>query len=280
MSQEPDFGKLIAERGQSKVYFLMTVLVAGIGAALLLGAMSLLIRGYPRDRKQGITMLLLSPAFLAAGFFMYRHYRTKFEFREFGAIARRYGAIVRSIAYAECERLLYSVTRQYVNGIYAGTTVTLGLKAQGRPTVSWSGAHKQKPVGLSYTILGKGEFKGEDELDVVKLVIADAMADKWIDRLAAGEKINWLGQLELAADTVTILRGKRKKQTVAYADLDRFSLKDGWMHLFHQGDERSCVTLSMNGENFWPGMRVMERMWEVTLEETASDADGQVPPQG
>lgn len=282
----PEFGRLITERKASFGHwvFLLFFVALTIGSLLML-VLGIQKRFFPAasgvPTKPGVAHIpsppsddwvplvifgsIMSFVFGLIVITLIGSVRTRTRFHEHGVQIVRFGKHVRAMAYADCERLLYSITRQYLNGIYVGTALRIRFKAKGKPTIRWDGAHKEKPKGLSFTVFGKGEFKGEDELDIVKLVAADAMADRWIDRLSAGEKIDWLGQLELAADSLTILRGKRKKQTIPYSDLDRFAVEAGWMKLFHRGDERSCVSLPISAENFWPGMRVMERMWEAAM---------------
>ena len=282
---DPEFGELLTERGTSWIYWILVLVLCAltlVAAAVVFGGLRL--RFFPPQpivspRPGGVAPgsaapssdwlpmvgygLLFTALFGGLTYLLIRQLFTKARFYETGVRLVTLGKPRRSMAYADCERFWFHTVRQYVNGIYAGTTVTITLKAKGRRTVKWSGRHKEKPKGFAFTILGKREFKGEDELDVVKLIIADAMADRWIDRLTAGTPVDWNGRLELSAVTATPRRGKRKGQAIAYADIDRFSVKDGTLHLFHTGDEKPFITVACGDTNFYPGMRVLERMWSL-----------------
>ncbi len=272
VSEHDDFGEIIAERRRGFGELGAIGLVCSGAIASLYFGVAMLNSRLPHQRDLAIVLLFVGALCVVLAAFGVRSYRTTTEFRVLGVCACRGGKRLRSMAYADCERFTYSITRQYVNGIYTGTSLVVKLQARGKKTIKWTGSHKQKPVGLSYTILGKGEFKGEDELDVVKLIIADAMADRWIDRLLGGESIAW-GKLTLDATTATPKRGKRKGQLIPFADIDRLSFNEGWLHLFHKGEDRSFFSMQMNDENFWPGMRVIERMWHTNA---LDEADGTI----
>lgn len=286
---DPEFGELISQRGVSRLMWiipLIMVLFSLIGLAMCYGGVrtrffpSKMLGPNPGTGSDWMWLVLVGAGFVVVfgGLAMYsvRRLRTKHRFYELGVRAVYRGQALRSMAYRDCERLTYAMTRQYINGIYAGTSVTVSLKAKGRPTVRWSGAHKEQPQGLSFTILGRGEFKGEDELDVVKLVIADAMADNWMNRMSSGMSVDWCGQIRLNEMDLTILKGWRKGQTMPYANIDRFSADKGVMHFFTKGDNKPTVKMSVNETNFWPGMRVMERMWLLAGDDpqTSRDAGG------
>ena len=271
---DPAFGELLTERGTTWLYWVVVLAFAGLtlaAAAFVVGGIrTRLSAGSPgMASADWLAMVgwgsLFTLVFGGLTYLLVRQIFTKARFYETGARVFVMGKPKRSMPYAECERFWYHTVRQYINGIYAGTTVTITLKAKGMKTVKWSGRHKEKPKGFSFTVLGKGEFKGEDELDVVKLIIADAMADRWINQITAGHPVDWSGRMELALDHATPRKGKRKGQNIAYADIDRYSVKDGHMHLFHKGEEKPFLSIACGDTNFYPGVRVMERMWSVAL---------------
>lgn len=292
-SIDSEYGTLITERGVSKLLWIapvLTTIFALLGAAVMVRGIQARFFSSAPNGPTAIRGVRLTPSppnwdwLLQAGggavmavvcaaltWYVARQLRTKNRYYELGVRVIVGTRTVRQMAYAECERFWYRTVRQYVHGIYTGTTATITMKANGMPTVRWAGRHKEKPKGLSFTVFGKGEFKGEDELDVVKLVIADAMADEWVDRMNDGESVKWCKQAEFGATEVKILKGKRKGQSLSYTDLDRFSANRGYMHLFARGDEKACLTLGMNDENFWVGMRVMERMWMLGAEDGEFD---------
>lgn len=277
---DPDFGALLAQRKPSFIIWLVVLIVGALAAGSLVFMGAGLVSWLTPNTSPGLNPRIAPPppssdwqsalagfglfvAFGSLTFFAAREALTKTRFHEMGVRNVRLGKAVRSMAYADCERFWYTIVRQYVNGLYVGTALTITMKAKGKPTIKWSGNHKEKPKGFSITVFGKGEFKGEDELDVVKLVIADAMADRWIQEMSDGMSKNWCKQLALGIESANILSGKRKGQQVTYDQLDRLSFDKGTFHLFHKDDKKSSVNVAMGAENFWPGFRVLQRMWMI-----------------
>lgn len=285
---DPEFGALLTSRRASGVLWILVLVAAAFtGGSLFLAGLGLqswlassggppLNPRLPKPPPSADWIVVLAGLGLAGLFgvltsLVVREAITVTKFFELGVRTVSRGRARRSMAYSDCERFTFHAVRQYYHGVYAGTALTVTLKAKGRRTIKWYGRHKEKPKGLSITILGKGEFKGEDELDLVKIVIADAVADRWIEELTRGGRRAWGKALDLGAEDAVILAGKRRGQRAPYRAIDRFLFQKGRLHLFHQGDDKSCVALAMGSENFWPGMRVLERMWRLAAEDAAQD---------
>lgn len=286
---DPEFGALLTSRRASGVLWIVVLVAAAFtGGSLLLAGVGLqswlatsggppLNPRLPKPPPSADWIVVLAGLGLAGLFgvltsLVVREALTVTRFFELGVRTVSRGKVRRSMAYSDCERFTFHAVRQYYHGVYAGTALTVTLKAKGLRTIKWYGRHKEKPKGLSITILGKGEFKGEDELDLVKIVIADAVADRWIEELAGGGRRAWCKGLDLGAEDAVILAGKRRGQRATYGAIDRFLFEKGRLHLFHQSDEKSFVGLAMGSENFWPGMRVLERMWHLAAESAAGTA--------
>lgn len=260
-------GPLITSRGGSVGGWGVAFAALCVGVLLACAAVAV---STPRDWP--VTLVLAGAAaamLILSAILAFRLVRT-FEFREAGVLVRRGSKVLRTMRYADCVRLRYELTRNYLNGFYTGTSLVITLIDSAKNGVKWNGRHKEKPKGLAVTVLGK-TFKGEDELDVVKLIIADTIADRWVDRLLAGESIAW-GAMSLTQTHVIPKKGMYKHRSIPHAEIDRLAADKGWFHLFHVGDEKAFFSMQMNAENFWPGMRVMERMWQANSS-SASDND-------
>lgn len=261
-----DFGALIAARRGTPVAWALVFLAVVIAGLLAWAALSL---NTPRDRQTAIVFALAAAGLAGLSVWLFLRLLRTFEFREAGLVVRRRGTILQTMRYDACVRFRYELTRQYVNGIYAGTTLVVTLRDAEKRRIRWNGTHREKAKGFSFFSMGKN-FQGEDELDVVKLIIADTIADRWVDRLLTGESITW-GAMSLTQTHAIPKKGKYKHQSIPHAEIDRFAADQGWLHLFRVGEEKAFFTMQMNAENFWPGMRVMERIWLANSNSTSGD---------
>jgi hypothetical protein len=263
-----EFGALIATRRGTVVAWVLAFIAVVIAGLLAWAALSL---NTPRDRQTAIVFALAAAGLAALSVWIVLRLLRTFEFREFGVVVYRRGKLLQSMRYDACTSFRYELARQYVNGIYAGTTLVITLRDAEKRRIRWNGTHKEKSKGFSFFSMGRN-FQGEDELDVVKMIIADTIADRWVDRLLAGESIAW-GAMSLTQTHVIPKKGKYKHRSIPHAEIDRLAADQGWFHLFRVGDEKAFFSMQMNAENFWPGMRVMERMWQANA---GSAGDGEL----
>lgn len=185
--------------------------------------------------------------------------RTQYEFYASGVTMKRGGTIVNSLPYAAVEKFKFFVVRQYVNGIYTGTTLNVRMIAADKRKIVFSGSHKERAKGLGHTIFVK-RFEGTDEMDIVRILIAEQMLPALSKRLAEVGSVEWCGKVQLSATGVTPVRGKYKRTEVPYTAISGAMFKDGAYHAFRKGDERSFLDLAMGEENFWPGLLLFESL--------------------
>jgi hypothetical protein len=254
---ELEFGDLITTRGGGEVKWTLAGLFLAIFGLILLFAVPEVIRG----RQGGWIAIGFAVGFGAIGIWCLQLARVKTEFYLHGVIVKRGGRVLRSMPYAVCERFTFGSTRHYYNGFYAGTLVDLRMKAKGWPTIAWNGRHKEKPKGLAVTFLGK-EFKGDDELDMIKFVIADHVVEKWMRRLDSGEAIVW-NNLQLGFEGITPLKGKRKG-TLFEHDRIELSVGSGLVDVKIRGEKWPLAKVSMADEDFWVWMGVWQRVSGVS----------------
>ncbi|HLP86024.1 MAG TPA: hypothetical protein VK157_16855 [Phycisphaerales bacterium] len=204
-------------------------------------------------------MWLLAAAFVVGAWNFIRRWRTTYEFFATGAVVRRGGETIIEMPYASVSRFRFLIVRQYVNGIYAGTSLDVRLTDDQRRCVRYQGKHKERAKGLGMTIFGK-RFEGTDELDIVRILIAEQMLPAMSKRLAEVGSVEWCGKVQLSATGVTPVRGKYKRTEVPYAAIGGVMVKGGAYHAFRKGDERSFLDLAMGDENFWPGLLLFESL--------------------
>ncbi|QQS10260.1 MAG: hypothetical protein IPK69_06470 [Phycisphaerales bacterium] len=196
---------------------------------------------------------------------------SRYHFFERGVTRTMLGRVVQAVEYERVAGLWYTVTRRYRNGIYMGTDVELvveplsvgGVKAK---KISYSGRHKEKPDGvLSRTFLAKN-FKGEDELDAIKNVIAGVIVERW---MRSGEfREDWTGAAVLTPRGVEIVTGQRKGIVVPYSGVEGMS-DDGEYLKVHMPALMAVplgkfnpdfIMVQKRGRNCWAGIELVRAM--------------------
>ncbi len=196
---------------------------------------------------------------------------SRYHFYERGVTRSILGRVVLAVEYERVAGLWYTVTRRYTNGIYVGTDVELvvepitvgGKKAK---KLSYRGQHKEKPDGLlSRTFLAKN-FRGEDELDAIKNVIAGAMVERW---LRSGEfREDWTGAAVLTPRGVEIVSGQRKGIVVPYSGVEGMT-DDGEYLKVHMPALMAVplgkfnpdfIMVQKRGRNCWSGIELVRAM--------------------
>ncbi|MGD9790214.1 MAG: hypothetical protein AB7V21_06220 [Phycisphaerales bacterium] len=196
---------------------------------------------------------------------------SRYHFYERGMTRTVLGRVIRAVEYDRVAGLWYTVTRRYRNGLYTGTDVELavepivvgGAKAK---KFTYSGRHKEKPDGvLSRTFLAKN-FKGEDELDAIKNIIAGVMVERW---LRSGEfRENWTGTSVLTPRGVEIVSGPRKGIVVPYSGVTGIT-NDGDYVQVHMPALMAVslgkfnpdfIMVQKSGRNCWVGLELVRAM--------------------
>lgn len=255
---ELDFGDLITTRGGGEVKWVLAVLLMLFGGFLLIGSVPEVIREARFGRYGMLPVPFVGAAICGLSVWVLQLARIKTEFYVQGVIVKRGGNVLRSMPYAICEQFRFESTRHYYNGLYTGTIIDLRLRATGWPSIKWNGKHKEKPKGLAITFLGKN-FKGEDELDAIKFIIAEHVADKWLAEFDAGRPVLWQ-TLELSSRGIVPQRGKFKDELIMYQQVVMLPLGAGNFGFSRVGEKKHFAIIAMRDENFWAWMSLLERL--------------------
>lgn len=250
---EFDFGDLVTERGGGAVKWVL-------GIALLCGAGALIVSSYVQNARTGKDMFaLIAIGFIliAPGIFIVQLARMRTAFYLRGVVVRRGGKVLKWMPYDACDEFAFGIERQYYNGFYAGTAISLQLKGEGWPTIAWTGRHKEKPQGMAFTVFGK-QFKGEDELDLIKELILDQVVAKWNEKIEAGEKILWKN-LEFGTGGITPQRGAKKGIFIPYDQIVIWRLSPVIFELRVDGEKAAFSTLIATDSNFLVALDTLSR---------------------
>ena len=172
------------------------------------------------------------------------------------------------IPYVDATVLTYSLVRQQIHGIPAGTIATIKLQAADKRRISFSGAYR--PRG-GFLLAGVRVDAKVDPLDIMRDRISRVIAERLADDLLNSLPVRW-GPLSMTATAVTPNRGKHKGQAVPFLEIDREGEGAGLFTLFRVGDKRGFITIHMSDPNFWPCFMLYRRMM-VASRATSSEFD-------
>ena len=151
--------------------------------------------------------LALSLVALAAAIGLAARALTTVTFHEHAATRRLLGRTL-VIPYVDATVLTYSLVRQQIHGIPAGTIATIKLQAADKRRISFSGAYR--PRG-GFLLAGVRVDAKVDPLDIMRDRISRVIAERLADDLLNSLPVRW-GPLSMTATAVTPNRGKHKGQ--------------------------------------------------------------------
>jgi hypothetical protein len=275
------FGASLALRKRSMLWGFFGWLIVLSSLLGILGILSTLFINSPGQSSRsalGLAQAIaVTSGFLALGWLLIDWGRKSFEYFEKGAVLRRGKRVVLTLRYADVERMTYKTTRQYHNGIYAGTTLSFDLRPAKGKGITYTGRYKEKAKGLGFLGFSK-KFEANDELDAVKLIVAQAIANKWALALGSGMPLTWCAGISLSPEGLLCKYGRRKHETIAFSMIDRFAVINGNLRLFHEGDAKHFATVPVNQRNFWPGFVLLSKIWSAK-DDSPADANTDNAPE-
>jgi hypothetical protein len=175
------------------------------------------------------------------------------DFHHNGAVERCFGKR-REFRYDRADALSYTLTRQYLHGIYVGTSLSFRLATVDRRVLRLSTRYKEQAKGLSIIGLGR-KFVGEDEMDVIRDLIAAHIANRMTANMQPSGYVDW-GRARLSTEGLTPLRGKHKHELIPWSRL-RMTANNGFLSLFASEQRRPFLTVPCGGHNFYPAMQLI-----------------------
>jgi hypothetical protein len=153
----------------------------------------------------------------------------------------------RRLRYEDLGSFTYSAVRQYVKGVYTGTTVGLTF-----------GPRKGVPGGrIKFQISTHGV---DQALDGLRDGVAVVMARDLFARLAGGKRVPWAAGYVLAPDGLVCPRRLfGRPRLVPYSELQPPDMNEGCLFLFTVGKRKHFASIRVSAENFFPGLVVLNR---------------------
>lgn len=259
---DPALGAFITTRKKGlidKIVYLTLIAIATLGALLaLVAAVGQVTEG---NVLNALIVAAVAAGVLALCFLGFRALFRTVSFHEYGALEQRFSRR-RTFMYADAEGMRFGVTRQYVNGIYAGTSLSLKIVMTDGRKLTFGGRYKEKPKGFSWSIFGR-TFEGQDEIDVVRDVIAANIAKRMMSRVQSEGSVAWMSGVQISLEGLTSRGGRRKNQLVSWREIAGFRIESGFAHIFAAGDTKSFITLHCGGHNFFPGWQLVASFMEA-----------------
>lgn len=280
-SGESDLGVLLTTRGdgivQRFMFAVFGIALGFFGAAMIVSALA--PGGTPIGGGTVAVMLGLGALALWLAWLCAKGVLGRTHFHEFGARRTMLGKVVNAVEYDRAKSLSYKVTRRYTNGIYTGTGVALDIEplpvgGKKGKRLSFHGKHREKPDGvLSRTFISRN-FKGEDELDAIKNIIAAAIARRWI---ATGDfREKWCGSAVLTPQGFEFDYGSRIGTKIPYSEIQRVTRDGTYIRVYVPVDKPGFIIVPSDGTNFWPGLELITTMLGGKLPTEEASASG--PP--
>jgi hypothetical protein len=160
-------------------------------------------------------------------------------------VARTTPKGVTKLQYREVGTFTYSGVRQYVNGAYTGTTVTLRFEP----------LDEEKGEPIVY----KATFKNaDDELENLREFISRVVAGHMLRRLQAGQIVRWTKNLVFRPDGLEVakvgwFRGKGESNVIPYNQISAHDVTEGIFRLAFGGQRNWAVEEPVSQPNFFPG---------------------------
>lgn len=249
----PHLGEFLARRSRCGMSILGAIVLGMLGASLV----TMGVLAYNNGGGLGALAAFVGtalPCFVGGAWTLRRSFKS-IVFYHLGAVLSCGHRSLITIPYPEADRFDFGVTRQYINGIYTGTTLNLRLSTPDKRRITYSGRFNLKAKGFF-----KRQYEIHDEMEGVKQIIAEQMAVGMLDRVLAGERLEWGRVYAISSEGLTFLRGKRKGELLPFSSLVSQNMQAGFLYLFQPGQERSRDGIAMSSPNFWPYYFVFLRL--------------------
>lgn len=210
-------GRILFERRSPKVAGVLLILVGlitiwlGVGVLLILWGWHLLVFRF-RCHERGV----------------YRR----------GLFSRR------ELLYRDVAAFGFSATRQYYNGVYVGTSISLRFV----PETATGG----KPISLSQSVRN-----ADKDLDELREHVSRVLAARLLGTLEQGAEVPWGTDAVLTAKALRYRRpkliGKSDWTELPYREVAGTSMNDGTLAVFAKGNDKAILTMPVSVTNFFPG---------------------------
>lgn len=265
-----DFGMFIANRRRGwAVRIIQGAFTAVFGLMGLLFAVPAVASAIRFEWDGALVFGLFSVVPLGLAYFFARHVHVSIDLYERGLVWK--SPIRRGeLAYKDLVRLDYGIVRQYVNGLYTGTLVTIGLFAVDGRKFKWVGRYKETPKGWAFTSFGR-TFEVTDRFDFARELIAIHVADVLESELASKGKVAWTKGATITPNGIIPAYGRRKGSTIRWEEIHSVAERDGHLMVFDGESRERAFGIPCAGANYFPGLELVARVSRAAGREVVSE---------
>jgi hypothetical protein len=182
-------------------------------------------------------------------------------------IARRWLRWEKRLPFRDVDSFSYSAVKQYVKGIYWGTTFTLTFVAK----------RDGKPVTITYA---RTLRNADEELDHLRDHASRVIAARMAEEFGRGNAVSWTTGLKFLSDGLEYrasgFLGRKGPVLIAYDRIAGVDVTDGHFQMWVAGQKKPLVKESVSQPNFFPGytflVRLMVTHRSLRLNETVRGA--------
>lgn len=216
----------------------------------------------------GVTMIILVAILLIKDYFIFsliltlfsilaavvgvwaRSYRS-FSCHEYG-VRRTSWQGVSEIRYEDVQSFTYNAVRQFVNGVYSGSTFTLEFLPA--------------PESASKKIAYSASLQGiDEELEGLRDHISRVIAARMGRELSAGNSVHWTSSLSILPEGIEHrakgFLGAKAPVLIPFAEVTGIELQQGTFHLWVQGKKKSVIQEEVSAPNFFPGYVLLQNIF-------------------
>lgn len=183
------------------------------------------------------------------------------DFYESGVVKRAWRR-TSEYGYEQVEWFTYNLVRQYHNGVYAGTALSLTMKMDDGRTFSYRGTHKERKKGFIF----KPRFEGDDEMDIVREAIEIHVAARIENEIIQNGETDWCGRAMLTPKGLIPRKGRKSANLVAWNEMGALWFKNGELAITTASEQKKpFVKIPTKGRNYYPCQRLFDRFAKKAL---------------
>lgn len=157
----------------------------------------------------------------------------------------------RRLRYGDVATFAYNAVRQYVKGVYSGTTFTL----------TFVSIVEGKKCTLSYS---KSLRNADEELDHLRDHVSRVIAARMAASFSAGHQVAWTDNLRFLKEGLEVrpagLLGRKPPIVVRYDQIAGVDASNGAFQLWVSGQKKPAVKENPSVANFFPGYLFLARL--------------------